>query len=149
MSARITSGSCHKYNFCRDKSFVATNTCLSPHNTRDNHNVVATKVLSRQTRVCRHITLETIIMLSPQKFCRDNITFVVSNTTRVCRDKSFVATNYVCRDKSFVAAGILLSRRKIKETKDVFCRDKYAFVATIFLSRQSFCRDKNVTCGCQ
>ena len=48
-------GSCHKYNFCRDKSFVAikhvfaaTNTCLL----RQNTSFVATKLcLSRQKYV--------------------------------------------------------------------------------------------------
>ena len=51
----IISLSCHKYHFCRDKSFVATNTCLSRHKlekimfvaTKQNfchkHNFVATE----------------------------------------------------------------------------------------------------------
>jgi len=34
-------GSCHKYDFCRDKSFLATNTCLS----QQNKSLVATKVV--------------------------------------------------------------------------------------------------------
>ena len=37
----ITGGSCHKYHFCRDKHFVATNTCLSWQNT----SFVTTKLL--------------------------------------------------------------------------------------------------------
>ena len=51
----IIGGSCHKYNFCRhkhyacsDKTFVPTKLCLSRQNI-----FVATKLLSRQTRVCR------------------------------------------------------------------------------------------------
>ena len=28
----MTGRSCHKYHFCRDKSFVGTNTCLSGQN---------------------------------------------------------------------------------------------------------------------
>ena len=52
----IIGGSCHKYYFCRDNSFVATNTsfvatnvCLSRQNIcHDKHNFVVTKVLSRQ-----------------------------------------------------------------------------------------------------
>ena len=35
----IIGGSCHKYYFCRDKVFVATNIC------RDKHNFVATKMI--------------------------------------------------------------------------------------------------------
>jgi len=48
----ITGRSCHKYNFCRDKSFITTNACLSQQNifvTSNKHTFVMTKdVLSRQ-----------------------------------------------------------------------------------------------------
>ena len=46
----IMGESCHKYHFCRDKSFVSTNTCLSRQRfCLDKHVFVATKVsLSRQ-----------------------------------------------------------------------------------------------------
>ena len=71
-----------KFLFCRDKTFVATNTG------RDKHMLVATNkniILSRQKS----------ILLSRQKRC-----FVVTNTclsrqTSVCRDKTFVATKMI------------------------------------------------------
>ena len=48
----ITGGSCHKYHFCHDKSFITTNACLSQQNifvATNKHTFVATKdVLSRQ-----------------------------------------------------------------------------------------------------
>ena len=47
----IIGGSCHKYNFCRDKSFVPTKIFC-----RDKHNFVATKLLSRQAYFCRDNT---------------------------------------------------------------------------------------------
>ena len=52
-----TGGSCHRYHFCRDKSFVATNTSF-----------VATKVcLSRQKYACRDKRFATkmILMAAP------------------------------------------------------------------------------------
>ena len=67
----IFGGSCHKYNFCRDK------TCLLPQQKygcrdktsfyRDKHVSVATKLLSRQNYVCRdkHF-VATSILLSRQ-----------------------------------------------------------------------------------
>ena len=76
-----------RQNFCRDK-----NTCLSRQNTsfgREKSMLLATKCLSRQTRV----------YLSWQKFWKDK---------QFCRDKRFVATNIhmfvatkdvICRDK--------------------------------------------------
>ena len=36
-------GSCHKYHFCRDKGFVATNTCLKGERERGRNISVATK----------------------------------------------------------------------------------------------------------
>ena len=51
----VNGGSCHKNHFCRDVSFVATNTCLL-----------------RQTRICRDKTR----FLSRQKYaCRDKTLF--------------------------------------------------------------------------
>ena len=97
----VIGGNCHKYNFCRDKSFVRTNTCLSRQNMyfvptklcllqqnicRDKHNFVATSLpLSRQTRVCRNKYL--------------------SRQTYLCRDKSFLSRQaYFCRDKNYICA---------------------------------------------
>ena len=63
-SISVTGGSCYKYIFCRDKSFVATNTCLSPQRRvcRDK-----TRLLSRQKNVFRH-------------FCLDKMMFVATKT---------------------------------------------------------------------
>ena len=53
----IIGGSCHKYNFCRDKSIVATITCLS----RQDTSFVATKVCLPRKMFCRdkHVSINT------------------------------------------------------------------------------------------
>ena len=66
LSAVLHALLCHKYNFCRDKSFVATNTCLS----RENTSFVATKVC-----------------LSRQNFCRDKHILSQQKTCFCCCDK--------------------------------------------------------------
>ena len=70
-------------HFCRDKRFVATNTCLS----RQNTSFVPTKVyLSRQTRVCcdKYNFVATKVLSRQaykQKYaCRDQHVFVSSGT---------------------------------------------------------------------
>ena len=83
---------CHKYDFCRDNSFVVRNTCLSPQNT----SFVATKVcsarqnfLSRQTCIC----CDKRRVLSQQRYaCRDRHVFVA---TDICGTKTFVATEMI------------------------------------------------------
>ena len=70
-SFSITGGSCHKYNFCRDKHFVATNTSF-----------VATKVCLSRQNICSDKIM----------FCLDKHTFVATN---ICREKSFVATKII------------------------------------------------------
>ena len=76
----IIGGSCHKYHFCHDKSFVATNTLI--HNKvyllrqkfcRDK-SLAATKASQSRQNVCRYIIIfvATKIRLSRQAyFCRD------------------------------------------------------------------------------
>ena len=58
----ITGGSCHKYNFCRDKSFVAADKTylLSRQNyvCLDNR-----RVLSQETHVCRDKTFVATKMM--------------------------------------------------------------------------------------
>ena len=71
-------GSCYKYHFCRDKSFVMTNTSF-----------VATNVLLRQTS-----------LLSRQEyFCRDKSMLVetklLPQQTDICGNKRFIATNMI------------------------------------------------------
>ena len=83
-AALCVCGCCHKYNFCRDKGFVTTNTCLSWQ--------------KYATKLCRDK-----IFLSQQAYFYHDKTCVLSWQTCVCHDKMmFVATN-ICRDKSFVA----------------------------------------------
>ena len=80
--ATIIGGSCHKYHFCRDKSFVV---CREKHVfvktkhvfCRDKSMLVTTKRLSRQTRVC-----------CDKRFVVTSM-FVARN---ICHDKRFVAT---------------------------------------------------------
>ena len=124
----IIGGSCHKYYF------------------------VATKLLSRQTRVCRDQTR----LLSRQNYaCRDksfaatklclslqNI-FVATKrlsrqifaATNIINKPVFVATKYHWRESpqvSIVATSLILSRHG----KHTFVATKHVFVATILLSGQ-------------
>ena len=72
----ISGGSCHKYPFCHNKSFVATNMCLL-----------------RQTCVCRN---KTLLSLQQKYACCDK-TFVMTNT---CLSwQIFVTTKIFCRGK--------------------------------------------------
>ena len=86
--------SCHKYHFCRDKCFVATNIFLSRQNVCcDKHNFVTTNFfprLSRQNYVCSRAN----IILSRQKFCPDK-RFVTANVIFVGTKDVFVATKMI------------------------------------------------------
>ena len=94
-AAHANGGGCHKYHFCREKRFVATNTCTRL--SRQNTSFVAAKVcLSRQNATNINV-------------CLDKHTFVGTKDV-------FVAAN-VCRDKWFVAANIIISGQN-------FCHDK-------------------------
>ena len=59
-------GGCHKYHFCRDKAFVASNAFLSQQNSQQTHvrrdkGFVVTSLLSlRQTPVCRDKTRDDV-----------------------------------------------------------------------------------------
>ena len=129
----IIGGNCHKYHFCpdkrrllsrqkyacRNKSFVATKSCLLRQNIfvttnicHNKHNFVATTFLLWQTRVCRDKTrllswqnYVSIIFVATNNFAmtkvlsRQKTCFVMTNTclsrqTRVCHDKTFVATKW-------------------------------------------------------
>ena len=100
---------------------------------------VATKVLLRQTRICRenvfvetkHVCCRDKSMLAERKLllrqnyvCRDKIFLSRQKQTRVCRDKhTFVATRDV-----FVATQLSLSRQMFVVT-NVLSQQAYAFVA--------------------
>ena len=75
--AVIIGGTCRKYHFCRDKSFVATNTCF---------------VADKSMLADKHVFVATKVSLSQQTFCRDKIMFVATN---ICRDKTFVTIKII------------------------------------------------------
>ena len=88
----IIGASCHKCNFCGDKSFVMTNTCFC-----HDKSMLVTNI------------------------CHDKIMFVtaklLSQQTNICHNRSFVATNMFCPDKhNFVMSSIFLS---LKQTRFV------------------------------
>ena len=118
MIVPIIGEGCHKYNFCRDKRFVATKVCLS-----------------RQIRVCRDKHNFARKLMSEQAY-------VFVATKHVC-----LSVEYKQQNTSVSLYNIILSRQKFiqkfcrgKHTfvarKDVCCRDKHVFVATKLLSRQ-------------
>ena len=80
----ITGGSCHKYHFGRDKSFV------------DKSMLVVMKVLSRKNYVCRDKTFVTTYI------CRDKHNFgsILLSRQKTC----FVATNAFATKMILVAA---------------------------------------------
>ena len=83
----IFGGCCHKYHFCRDKSFVSTNTCL----TRQNTSFVATKVCLPRQNVCR---VKILFVATKDRYLSRQKTCFVATNKRVCRDTiMFVATN--------------------------------------------------------
>ena len=105
----IIGGSCHKYHFCcnktfvyflSNKTFVVTNTCLSRQNTsfverkvcllrqnfsRDKLIFVMTKYFCRN----KHVFVATKVSLSWQNFCYD---IIVCFDIIVCCDKNMFAT---------------------------------------------------------
>ena len=117
----IIGGSCHKYHFSCDKSFVMTK-----HVFCRNKTFVATKVFCHKTFVVTNICsvknyfvatslVTTKVCLSGQNFCCDKFWFIATN---ICHNK----------DHIFVM------------TKDVFCHDKHTFVMTnTCFSQQKFC----------
>ena len=98
-STIIIGGSCHKYNFCRDKTFVATNTCIK-------HVFVATKHVcyhDKRVRLSRHnnFCCDKIIFVATKYFCRDKYVFVAT--------KVLLRQEYFCRHKSKLVTTKLLS----------------------------------------
>ena len=60
--ANIIGGSCHKYDFCRDKRFVATKLCLS---------FVSTSILLSRQNMCFITT--NACLLQQTHFCYDKM----------------------------------------------------------------------------
>ena len=73
----IIGGSCHKYNFCRDKSFVTTKRVFAPQKyaCRDKIMFVAENICREQGFVATKI------------FCRDKHNIFVATKAVFCRDK--------------------------------------------------------------
>ena len=107
-------GSCHMHNFCCNKSFVAKNMCLSwqTHVCHDKNMLVMTNMFVVTDMcllwqyVCRNehnfvatsnehnFVTTNIILLQQAYFCHEK-RHVLSWQTRVCRDKTFVATKII------------------------------------------------------
>ena len=138
---------------------MSTREALSLAGAATNIIFVATKVLSRQTRVCVHKKYAFTNFLTRQKFCRDKHNFVAAKLAatnkllsrqKTCffpRDKhTFVATKiyfvaintclsrqkYACRDKTFVATKLCMSLfvTSRKKKRVLSRRKKHMFVAT-------------------
>ena len=97
----IFGGSCHRYNFCRDR-----------------HVFVATKhVLWRQKCVCR----DKSFVAKKEEVCRDKILKKQKQKTKnICHDKYLSRQNYVC---------MLLYKTRLLWRQKYACLDK-SFVAT-------------------
>ena len=112
----IIGGSCHKYNVCRDKSFVATNkhVLVATNHVfcRDKSMLAATKLLSHHNYICHDK-----ICLSRQIFSREHVFVATSIQNCVCRDK-YLSQERCCRDKIF------LSRQKTCFVLINTCRDR-------------------------
>ena len=122
----ITGESCHKYLFCCDKSFVATNNVF----------VTTKHVFCRDKSICMRVATN-LILLQQTRVCRDK-THLLSRQKYACRDACLSRQIFVVK-KIFVASNLILSRQKY------FCRDKRRI-----LSRQTcvFATKKEEdTCG--
>ena len=129
-------GSCHKYHFCRDKSFAATNTCfvatkvwLPLQNVcRAKHNFVATKYLCCD----KHVFVATSILLLRQNTC-----FVATKIILV----AYVWRQKFCRDKhTFVATNTCLSRQKLHLLQPSPMIDKGLTRTSILTGQHETCR---------
>ena len=109
----IVGGSCHKYDFCRDKH-------------------AKTRLLSRQKYACRYFFLfyffklyKHVLYLSPNNsFVATNI---ILSRQKFCRNKHiFVATkDLFCRDKAFVATKIVLAAVPANDRTGSLCGNMY------------------------
>ena len=126
----IIGRSCHKYNFCHDKSFVMTNTCLSWQNTA----FVVTKVCLLWQKNCHKSSVTTSLLLC---LTWQNTSFA---TTKVCLsgqnfwyDIFFVSTKVLSRQASFCCY-----KRRVLSQQTHICRNKHMFVTTKVLSPQQW-----------
>ena len=127
--APVIGGSCHKYLFGRNKSFVVTNTCLS----RQNMSFVATNII-----------------LSRQRFCCNKLTFVATKHPLLwqkyaCHNKPFFHNKHV-----FLSQQIFVTTKHLLRQKAYSCGNKRHVLSRqtqACLSWQNFRRCKNYTSG--
>ena len=116
-------GSCHKYHFCCNKRFVATNVFATTNVVFfcDKHMFVMTKYVF----CCKKY------MLVATKYCLYD-----------CHNKTFAATNTCCNKHNFVMT-------KVLSWQKMFCHNKHLFVTTkhIVMTKDVFCCDKRVCCN--
>ena len=101
----IIGRSCHKYNFCCNKSFIVTNMSF-----------VVTKVCLLWQTFCEKIMFVATKWHSTniqQKFCCDKHNFVATKVLSwqkyaCCDKKPLSQQNYVCCDKTFVTTKMIL-----------------------------------------
>ena len=120
-------GSCHKDNFCHDKTCLLLQQKYACHDKASVATKSCSKFLLRQNYVCcDKCSVVTSIVLSWQKHDK-----IVCCNNKNCCDKIFLSQQaYFCHDKRCV------------------CCDKHMFVMTnTCLSWQNICCDKNYTCG--
>ena len=128
----IIGGSCHKYNFCCDKCFVATNTwlrqtCLSQQNTF---------FVARKLCFCQVLVATKIFCCDKHKhtFCHDK-RHVLSRQTPVCHDKNvFIVKNFYRNKIILVAAPTSGSLEVFSWNKPLPHRPPVAVVVVAFLS---------------
>ena len=156
----IIGGSCHKYIFCRGKTFIVTNICRNKHNfCRDKHvfcrnkrrllsrqsTLVATKLLVSKHLVSKLLSQQNYV--SQQKFCRDKHTFVATKMILVAVPASDRRECFCLR----VLTEFSLSESMIKHTRlckgtsilqkhdhDVDCRSGFAGINTATTSPINF-----------
>ena len=128
----IIGGSCHKYHFCRDKSFVATNT--HTHTSREVERQLIV-LLAKGWQNVQQVDLWTWFVI-------DTICVVTKRAGVTKVSLAGAATSLI-----FVLTIIILSRQiyfsrdkhMFVATKHLFCQDKSMLVAT---KQACFCRDK-------
>ena len=126
----IIGRSCHKYNFCCDKTHLLS---WQKYACCDKHIFDVTEVLSWQILSRQLLSWQTNLLLWWKYAHRDN-TFCA---TKMClsQQKSIVATTFCCDKHNFVMTSCH-DNHTFVATKDVICRDKHMFVVTKVLSQQ-------------
>ena len=117
----IIGGSCHKYHFCCNKSFVMT-LCLS-------------WLKKKSTNIChnKHNLVMTKGLWWQAYFCHDKHVFVMTNHAFCCDKSMLVATKVLSRQNIFGTtkqACFCCDKRCVLSWQTGVCCDKYMFVMT-------------------